>query len=107
MNTESTGDLNDYNKWLNSLSKLDDKGVSREIYNRIVNHSDIDKESIELFKIAYDYAIKLINQGKNLEINLLKIYLQDVKGKDINQINMMNLIALLGICGINFKKYTK
>lgn len=107
MNTESTGDLNDYNKWLNSLSKLDDKGVSREIYNRIVNHSDIDKESIELFKIAYDYAIKLINQGKNLEINLLKIYLQDVKGKDINQINMMNLIALLGICGINFKKYAK
>lgn len=107
MNTESTGDLNDYNKWLNSLSKLDDKEVSHEIYNRIVNHSDIDKESIELFKIAYDYAIKLINQGKNLEINLLKIYLQDVKGKDINQINMMNLIALLGICGINFKKYAK
>lgn len=104
MNSESTGDNSEYNAWLDRLSKMDDMSVSRELYDRVVNHSDIDKESIELFKIAYDYAIKLINQGKPLEVNLLKIYLQDIKGKDINQINMINLVALLGICGIEFKK---
>ena len=107
MNSESTGDRTEYNAWLNKLEKMDDMSISRVLYNRIVYHSDIDTESIELFKIAYDYSIKLINQGKPLEVNLLKIYLQDVKGKDINQINMVNLITLLGICGIDFKKSSK
>lgn len=104
MNSESTGDNSEYNAWLNNLSKMDDMSVSRELYNRIVYHSNIDKESIELFKLAYEYAVKLINQGKPLEPNLLRIYLRDIKGKDVNQINMINLIALLGICGIEFQK---
>ena len=46
--------------------------------------------------------MKLINQGKNLEPNLLKIYLQDINGQDISQINLINLFALLALCGINF-----
>ena len=54
MNSESTGDRTEYNAWLNKLEKMDDMSISRELYNRIVYHSDIDTESIELFKIAYD-----------------------------------------------------
>ena len=46
--------------------------------------------------------IKLINQGKNLEPNLLKIYLQDIKGENINEVNIVNLFVLLSMCGIEF-----
>lgn len=59
---------------------MSDVEVSYEIYNRIMNHSDIDKESLKLFEIAYEYCLKLIKQHKPLEHNLLKIYLRDVKG---------------------------
>ena len=103
INNESTGNI-EYEKWADRLSKMSDKEVSYEIYQRIINHGNLDKESLDLFKLAYEYCMKLINQGKPLEPNLLKIYLQDIHHKDINQINIINLFALLGLCGINFEK---
>lgn len=99
---ESTGNP-EYNIWAENLSHMSDKEISYEIYKRIMDHSDIDEESRKLFSLAYEYCMKLINQGKNLEPNLLKIYLQDIKGQDINQINIINLFTLLSICGINFE----
>ena len=81
-NNESTGNL-EFEQWANKLEHMSDQEVSYEIYQRILNHSDIDKDSLRLFSEAYEYCIKLINQGKNLEPNLLKIYLQDIKGENI------------------------
>lgn len=103
MNNESTGNP-EFEQWANRLEKMSDREASYEIYQRIMNHSDIDKESLELLSIAYEYCIKLIDQGKPLEINLLKIYLRDIKGKDISEIKVLNLFAMLSLCGINFEK---
>ena len=100
-NNESSGNP-EFEQWANNLEHMSDREVSYEIYQRIMNHSDLDKESLKLFSMAYEYCMKLINQGKNLEPNLLKIYLQDIKGQDISQVNLINLFALLGLCGINF-----
>lgn len=100
-NNESSGNP-EFEQWTNKLEHMSDQEVSYEIYQRIMKHSDLDKESLNLFSMAYEYCMKLINQGKNLEPNLLKIYLQDIKGQDISQINLINLFALLGLCGINF-----
>ena len=102
-NNESTGNP-EFEKWANKLEHMSDKEISYEIYQRIMSSNEIDQESLKLFSMAYEYCMKLINQGKNLEPNLLKIYLQDVKGQDITQINLINLFALLAICGINFSK---
>ena len=101
MNNESTGNP-EFEQWANKLERMSDKEVSYEIYQRIMNHSDIDKDSLRLFSEAYEYCIKLINQGKNLEPNLLKIYLQDIKGENINEVNIVNLFILLSMCGIEF-----
>jgi len=92
----------EFEHWANKLEHMSDQEVSYEIYQRIMNHSDIDKDSLRLFSEAYEYCIKLINQGKNLEPNLLKIYLQDIKGEDINEVNIVNLFILLSMCGIEF-----
>lgn len=100
-NNETTGNP-EFEQWANKLEHMSDYEVSQELYNRIMQHSNIDKESLELFSLAYNYCIKLIANGKNLEPNLLKIYLQDIKGKNIDQIKLTNLFLLLGICGINF-----
>ena len=100
-NNESTGNL-EFEQWANKLEHMSDQDVSYEIYQRILNHSDIDKESLRLFSEAYEYCIKLIKQGKNLEPNLLKIYLQDIKGENINEVNIVNLFILLSMCGIEF-----
>ena len=92
----------EFEQWANKLEHMTDQEVSYEIYQRIMNHSDIDKDSLRLFSEAYEYCIKLINQGKNLEPNLLKIYLQDIKGENINEVNIVNLFVLLSMCGIEF-----
>ena len=100
-NNESTGNP-EFEQWANKLERMSDREISYEIYQRIMNSKEIDKESLKLFSLAYEYCMKLINSGKNLEPNLLKIYLQDINGQNISQINMINLFALLAICGINF-----
>lgn len=100
---ESTGNL-EFEQWANRLEHMSDKEISNEIYQRIIQSSEIDEESRKLFSMAYEYCMKLINQGKDLEPNLLKIYLQDIKGQDINQINLINLFTMLAMCGINFSK---
>ena len=99
-NDESTGNL-EFEQWANRLEHMSDKEISNEIYQRIIQSSEIDEESRKLFSMAYEYCIKLINQGKDLEPNLLKIYLQDIKGQDIN---LINLFTMLAMCGINFSK---
>lgn len=103
MESESTGNP-EYEKWLKSLENMSDSEISYKIYQRIMNSKEISQDSLKLFSMAYEYCIKLINQGKNLEPNLLKIYLKDIKGQDISQINLINLFALLALCGINFSK---
>lgn len=102
-NNESTNNQ-EYLQWANKLEHMTDLEVSRAIFDRIMNHSDINKQQLELFSIAYEYCLKLIMQNKILEPNLLKIYLQDIKGKDISELNMVNVITLLGLCGINFNQ---
>ena len=91
-----------FEQWANKLEHMTDKEISYEIYQRIMNSKEIDQQSLKLFSLAYEYCMKLINQGKNLEPNLLKIYLQDINGQDISQINLINLFALLALGGINF-----
>lgn len=98
---ESTGNP-EFEQWANKLEHMTDKEISYEIYQRIMNSKEIDQQSLKLFSLAYEYCMKLINHGKNLEPNLLKIYLQDINGQDISQINLINLFALLALCGINF-----
>lgn len=100
--TTNKQDLENYKQWLNSLDKLDDLAVSREIYNRVREKGNLDKDTKKLFETAYEYCVKLINQNKPLESNLLKIYLEDINGIQISQINLINLILLLSACGINF-----
>lgn len=105
MISEISGENNkEFNEWADKLEKMSDMEASRAVFNRIMEVSDIDKASKELLDISYNYAVKLINQGKNLEINLLKIYLQDLKGYDISQIDLGLIILLLGFCGIQFEK---
>lgn len=101
---ETTGQVDkQYDEWVSMLEKLDDISVSREIFNRVITTSDISDADKDLLIAAYEYCIKLIESNKKLEINLLKIYLGEIKGYDINQIDITQLIILLNFCGIVFK----
>ena len=59
-NNESSGNP-EFEEWANKLEHMSDQEVSYEIYQRIMKHSDLDKESLNLFFIAYEYCMKLIN----------------------------------------------
>ena len=96
----------EFNEWSDKLEKMTDMDVSRAVFNRIMEKGDIDRESKEILAESYEYAIKLINQGKNLEPNLLKIYLHDIKGRDTDKLNIALIFLLLSFCGIVFETET-
>jgi len=104
--SESTENITDieFNEWADKLSKMDDEDASRAVLQRVLENSDLYDSDKELLKDAYEYCMKLIHQGKPLEIDLLKIYLGDIKNYKVNDVNLYNLIILLGCCGICFDK---
>lgn len=105
MNDELSGSSIDkeFNQWADELEHMSDLEVSRSIYDRIINYSDLSNDDKRLLADSYEYAMKLINNNKPLEANLLKIYLHDVKGYDIYKINIVNVVVLLALCGIIFE----
>lgn len=60
---------------------------------------DLDQKSKKLFEDCYDYFLQKMKEGKNVDSDLLKIYLQDIKGYDIQQINIYQIMLLLSFCG--------
>lgn len=105
-NTQETSGINsehDFNAWCDYLqnSGLNDKEISLEIQKKILESPDLDKQSKVIFKDTCDYLYKLIDQNKPLEINLLKIYLENLCGHNIEKISIINTLILCGMCGIN------
>lgn len=102
--SESTGskEQDEFNKWADELSKMSDAEVSREIFKRIMLSDDLSKAEKDIFKDAYEYCWKLIDQHKPLQLDLMKIYLEQLKGYELNKVNFVNLFMMLGMCGINF-----
>jgi len=48
--------------------------------------------------------MQVYKDGKPLEMNLLKIYLESVKGyKNIKMTEALNIMLLLSYCGFDFK----
>ena len=61
------------------------------------------RRSKKRYYIEYLYG-ELYNRAGNLaniDIDLLKIYLTDIKGYDVKQINIYQILLLLSFCGIN------
>lgn len=105
-NDESTGSLRDeeYEAWADRLSRMGDEEASYEIYQRVRLSNDLNEESKRLLDDGYEYCRTLIKQGKALEFDLFKIHLEKIKGYDLSTVNLYTLVALLGCCGIIFKK---
>ena len=56
------------------------------------------------FQDCFDYVFKLYKTNKPLEINLLKIYLEQVKDyKNIKMDVFITTMILLSFCGFNLK----
>ena len=90
-----------YEQWSERLSKLSDDEISIEIKNKILERANIDEKSKRVFNDCYDYFKKNIKAEKPVDIELLKIYLTDIKGYDVKKINIYQILLLLSFCGIN------
>lgn len=101
---ESSEDIDDreFNEWASKLENMSDIDVSKSILQRVLTSSDLDQETKDILKIAHAYCINLIETHQPLDSTRLKIYLEQVKGYQANNINIYGLIILLGTCGIHF-----
>lgn len=90
-----------FEEWSKSLETMDFDHYSLAIKDKIME-SDLDDYSKKAFNDCFEYVSKLYKAGKPLEVKLLKIYLEDVKGyENIKLDEFINLMILLGYCGFN------
>lgn len=95
-----------FEEWSKSLESMDFDHYSLAIKEKIME-SDLDDYSKQAFEACFEYVTKLYKAGKPLDVNLLKIHLEEVKGfKNIKMDEFINLMLLLSYCGfsINFMK---
>ena len=92
-----------YEDWCKTLEGKSDEDASRQLFDTIMNKGNLPEETGKLFKDIFDYSIQKIHDNKTFDIDLLKIYLKDIKGYDkIETTNLYPILLLLSMCGINW-----
>lgn len=105
INKETTGDQysDEYKEWIGAVMKAQDGVEQRKIVrDQLLKSDELSDEDKRLFTEVFDYCEKNIRQNKPFDSNLLKIYLQDIKGYDIERINIIRILVLMGLCGFSF-----
>lgn len=90
-------------KWKDELlnTGLTDAEISLKIREKILESGGLDsRHDKEFFVDVYDYVKKLIDQHKPLEINLLRIYLEEIKGYDLTESSIIGALMLCAACGL-------
>lgn len=91
-----------FEEWSKSLENMDFDHYSLEIKNKILESNDMDDLSKRYFSDCFDYVYKLYKNNKQLDMHLLKIYLEEVKGyKNIKLSEIIPMLILLGYCGFD------
>ena len=105
IDSEITGDdiSPEFKEWAMAYMKSQDTCVQRNlIKERILQSDELTSEDKKIFTDVFEYCEKLVSQHKPLETNLLKIYLEDIKGYDIDKINVVRILILVTLCGFKF-----
>ena len=93
----------EFEEWKKELQTLNFEEYAVYMKDKILQ-DNIDDLSKNYFQDCFDYVLKLYKSGKPLELNLLKIYLEQIKNyKNIKMDDFIRTIILLGFCGFNFK----
>lgn len=93
----------EFEEWKQNLQKLNFDEYVMQMKERILSDKTIDELSQRYFNDCFDYVYKLYKSNKPLELNLLKIYLEQVKDyKNIKMDEFIRTIILLSFCGFSF-----
>lgn len=93
-----------YTEWLDRISAAPFEERAEAIRDKMIESDELDKESIQCFIDSFDYFMKLYKQGKDLDTNVYKIYMQDVKGyKSFSGLQFIRILTMLCFCGFNIK----
>lgn len=96
-----------FDEWANSMNGLNDMEISHRIRDKILESPEMDENSKQVFLDTYEFVEKNTNKGKEFKMDLLKTYLRDVKGYNIAKINIIQILALISFCGIQFSVNTQ
>ena len=95
---------NNRQEWEEMLKSMSLDEFSLMMKDKILADENIDELSSRYFQDCFDYVTKLYKSGKQLDLSLMKIYLEDVKGyKNIKMDDFIRTVLLLGFCGFSFK----
>ena len=92
-----------FEEWQKSLQSMNFEDRAVAIKEKIVEGLAEYPEAQEQFQICFDYVRQVYKEGKPLEMNLLKIYLEQITGyKNIKMTEVINIMLLLSFCGFSF-----
>jgi hypothetical protein len=94
--------MEDIDKWKESLKNMSFEDYAITIKNKILE-DNLNTESKQYFCDCFDYVFNCYKKNKPLELNLIKIYLEDIKGyKNIKMEEFIRTLLLLNLCGFSF-----
>lgn len=77
---------------------------NKEIYDNLVNSDELDEQSRKLFIDTISYVEKLVDQNKQFDTDLYKIYITQIKGYELPTIEQfMRIVILINLCGFEMK----
>lgn len=93
-----------FEEWIKLAQELSaDFEQYAQLMKQTILKGNLDEQSKEQFEVCFDYVMSLYKDGKPLDINQLKIYLEQIKGyKNIKMTEVINIMLLLSFCGFSF-----
>lgn len=93
-----------FEEWIKTTQDLSgDFEQYAQLMKQTILRGNLDEQSKEQFEVCFQYVMSLYKEGKPLDINQLKIYLEQIKGyKNIKMTEVINIMLLLSFCGFSF-----
>lgn len=101
--SETTGEASEheYDEWVKEMEGLTDMEISEKIKEKILSSPDMDYGSRQLFNDVYNYIQKCYVQQKPVDVPVMKIYLEELHGHNLEECSIMGALTLVTMCGLS------
>ena len=92
-----------FEEWKAGFDGLTFEEYAKRFRDKILESPEIDAQSRSYFMDAFNYVLSVQQSGKNLDTNLMKIHMKDIKGhKGMTLQDFTRCLMLLSLCGFQF-----
>lgn len=92
-----------FEQWKAGFEGLSFMDTARRFRDKILESPELDKISRDYFTDAFGYVTSLVESGRKLDTNLMRIHMMEIKGHSSMSLqDFSRVLMLLSLCGFCF-----